>query len=229
MTMKLRDLCVYSKGVVPDGRTFSRQGDVVAERYLLQALARKCDTGQFRKIVVWFVNAPNEVKADFGALGVLEMYVAFNFLAFSNLEHGEQQRRLLRLLHDRLLIAAAIYGFDIPTLDDAFRAASAMDDSFVFPTKFRATLATPYRLAELVFRCDGIGLQLGARVKVARGASTQFIPLRELAGEVPSGIGYIVEDFYWLDDSRLGLRFTPTTKSPDVVISITSYVDISEK
>ena len=126
------------------------------------------------------MNLHDEVRKDLGAIGILVLYVAFDFATYETLGHTAKQQTLLRLLHDRLLIAAPIYGFDISILDDAFRAASAMDDSFVFPTKFRATLAKPYRLAELVFCCDGICLQLGAQVKVARGAATQFILLHEL-------------------------------------------------
>ena len=216
--MKLHDLSLSSSQISLDRRAFNEQGDVVAERFLY-SLSRKYDTGSFRKIVVSCMNVDDDVRQDLGAIGVLVLYVAFDFAAYEKLEHTAKQQLLMRLLHTRLVQAAHDYRFEVPPLEAAFVAASAMSDAFVFPTKFRANFAKPYRSAQLVFRCNGIILELYAQIKVSRNSASE-LRLVTTHDTGPSIVSYLIEGFEWLNEDQLSVRFIRSASTANVVLSI---------
>jgi len=198
--------------------TFNQQGAVVAERYL-HALRRKYETGRFAKIVVSCMRMDDVLRKDEGALNVLVAYLLFDFASFQILTHLEQQQFLLSTLHERLVQIAHDYNFETTPLFDAYQAASAMGDDFTFLSKWKASFATPYRSAHLAFQFDGKRVQLVAEVKTSRGAVSRTFSVCGLE-TCPALLGYLIDDFVWLNASQLCLRFTPAAKKTDVVIAI---------
>ncbi len=198
-------------------RAFNGVCEVVAFRYQY-SLPGNYEIGEFRTIAIRVVT-PKALREDERQLRVLSVSVAFDFSAFDALNDAEKEQTVLLLLHQRLLQVARDHNFEITPLDEAFAKASAMNKNFLFMSKRKASFIAPYRSAQLAFSCDGGEVYFFAQVKTARGATVRTLLLGKLLTG-PSVLGYLIEDFLWLNENQLCLRFTQAAKADDFVTSI---------